>query len=259
MPELPEVEFFRSYIEQCLFQEIKDFEVRDKRFFVSKLKNFKKKLIGNQFNSVDRRGKFLIVNLRLYSFKLVFHFGMTGDLSYRKSGMPEEKYTRIVFIFHNGYELRVTDQRRFGKLYLVEGVNEIKTIRNMGPEPLKINEKEFLVIFGKHPRRRVKSFLMDQTIIAGIGNMYSDEILFQAGIRPDRRVMDLTSWEKIRLFNKTQEILRKVVKADADLNKFKNFLLLYRKRDANCPRCGGGVEILKMSNRNSYYCPRCQS
>lgn len=259
MPELPEVEFFRSYIEQCLFHEIKEFEIRDEKFFVTNVKDFKKKLIGNQFHSVDRRGKFLIVNLQLYSLKLVFHFGMTGDLSYIKSGTPEEKYIRILFLFLNGHGLRVIDQRRFGKVYLVESVDEVKTIRNMGPEPLEINEKEFLEISDKHRRRTVKSFLMDQSIIAGIGNIYSDEILFQAGVRPDRKVMNLTEEEKIRTFNKIKEILKKVVKADADLNKFKNFLLLYRKRGANCPICGGEVEILKMSNRNSYYCPRCQS
>lgn len=259
LPELPEVEFFRSYIEQCLFLEIKGFEIRDEKFFVTNVKDFKKKLIGNQFHSVDRRGKFLVVNLQLYNLKLVFHFGMTGDLSYIKSGTPEENYIRILFLFLNGHELRVIDQRRFGKVYLVESVDEVKTIRNMGPEPLEINEKEFLEISDKHRRRTVKSFLMDQSIIAGIGNIYSDEILFQAGVRPDRKVMNLTEEEKIRTFNKIKEILKKVVKADADLNKFKNFLLIYRKKGANCPICGGEVEILKMSNRNSYYCPRCQS
>ncbi len=185
LPELPEVEVFRSFIEQCLFLEIKDFDVRDRILFVSFIKDFRKMLLGNQFNSVDRRGKFLVVNLRFYSLKLVFHFGMTGGLSYRKSGTPEEKYVRIVFLFHNGYELRLIDQRRFGKVYLVESVDEVKTIRNMGPEPLEIDDKNFLEIFSKHPRRTVKSFLMDQSIIGGIGNMYSDEVLFQTGVEPD--------------------------------------------------------------------------
>ncbi len=259
LPELPEVEAFKFYIEQSLLQEIKELDVRDRRFFVTSIKDFRKKLIGNLFESVDRRGKFLIVNLQLYSLKLIFHFGMTGNLSYIKTGTPEEKYVRIIFLFNNGYELRLIDQRRFGKLYLVESVSQVKTIRNMGPEPLEIGEKEFLEICDNHARRTAKSLLMDQSIIAGIGNMYSDEILYQADIRPDTKVMNLTRDEKTRILNKTKEILRKVIKADADLNKLKDFLLLYRKRGAKCPRCGGEVEILKMSNRTSYYCPRCQS
>ncbi|MGQ9722722.1 MAG: DNA-formamidopyrimidine glycosylase [Candidatus Jordarchaeum sp.] len=259
MPELPEVEAFKPYIEQCLLQEIKELDIRDKRFFVTSIKDFRKKLIGNLFEFVDRRGKFLIVNLRLYSLKLVFHFGMTGDLSYNKTGTPEEKHVRVVFHFLNGYELRVIDQRRFGKLYLVETIDQVKTIRNMGPEPLEIGEKDFLEICNKHPRRSVKSFLMDQSIIAGLGNMYSDETLFQAGVRPDKKMMDLTEAEKTRIFKRMREILEKMIRTDADFSGFKDFLLLYRRKGANCPRCGGEVENLKMSNRTSYYCPKCQS
>jgi formamidopyrimidine-DNA glycosylase len=259
LPELPEVESFKSYIERCLFLEIKDFHVSDERFFVTSIKDFRKKLIGSHFESVDRRGKFLVVNLRPDSPKLVFHFGMTGDLSYKKAGVPEEKYVRIVFIFLNGYELRVIDQRRFGKVYLVESVDEVKTIRNMGLEPLEMNEKDFLAVCDRHPRRMVKSFLMDQSIIAGIGNMYSDEILFQAGVRPDRKMLSLAEGERVRIFRETKEILRKVIEAKADFNQFKDFLFLFREKGASCPKCGGTIETLKMSSRTSYYCPRCQS
>jgi formamidopyrimidine-DNA glycosylase len=259
LPELPEVEAFKSYIKRCLLYEIKDFDVRDERFFVTTIKDFRNKLIGNHFESVDRRGKFLIVNLHLDSLKLVFHFGMTGDLNYTKSGTPREKYVRLVFLFLNGYELRVIDQRRFGKVHLVESVDEIKTIRNMGLEPLEMDEKAFLEECNRHPRRMVKSFLMDQSIIAGIGNMYSDEILFQVGVRPHRKMMSLTEEEKARIFRGTKSILRKVVEANADFNQFKNFLLLFRGKGKSCPRCGGDIETLKMNNRTSYYCPKCQS
>lgn len=163
LPELPEVEAFKSYVEQCLLYAIKEFDVRDERFFATSIKDFRNKLIGNHFESVDRRGKFLIVNLHLYSLKLVFHFGMTGDLSYTESGAPEEKYVRLVFLFLNGYELRIIDQRRFGKVYLVDRVDEVKTIRNMGLEPLEMDEKAFLEKCNRHPGRMVKSFLMDQS------------------------------------------------------------------------------------------------
>ncbi|MEM2959586.1 MAG: DNA-formamidopyrimidine glycosylase family protein [Candidatus Jordarchaeaceae archaeon] len=259
MPELPEVEFFRSIIEKCLFLEICGFEVRDEQFFITPVRDYGRILVGNEFVGVGRRGKFLVVDLRLYSLKLVFHFGMTGDLSYSKTGELEEKHVRVVFRFVNGYELRVIDQRRFGKLYLVEDMVQVKTIRNMGGEPLEMDEKNFLDVCNRHPRRTVKSFLMDQSVIAGIGNIYSDEILFQAGVRPNRKIGDLTEAEKRGIFRKMREVLEKMVRADANFWGFKDFLLPYREGGAKCPKCGGALETLKIANRTSYYCPRCQS
>ncbi len=258
LPELPEVEFFKSIIEECLFLEIESFGVRDEQFLATPVWDYGGILVGNEFVGVGRRGKFLVVDLRLYSLKLVFHFGMTGGLSYNKTGEPEEKHVRVVFRFVNGYELRVIDQRRFGKLYLVEDMVQVKTIRNMGGEPLEMDEKNFLEICDKHPRRAAKSFLMDQSIIAGIGNIYSDEILFQAGARPYRKIGELTDAEKRRLFQKMREVLEKMVRAEANFDGFKDFLLLYRERGAKCPRCGGALETLKIANRTSYYCLRCQ-
>lgn len=122
-----------------------------------------------------------------------------------------------------------------------------------------MDEKDFLELCSRHPRRMVKSFLMDQSIIAGIGNMYSDEILFQAGVRPDRKLINLNEDERVRIFFETKEVLRKVIDANADFNLLKGFLFLFREKSAKCPRCGGAIETLKMSNRTSYYCPRCQS
>lgn len=258
MPELPEVEAFKSYVSRILLNEIKEFAIRDERFFVTSIKDFRKKLVGSYFESVERRGKFLIVNLNPSSLKLVFHFGMTGDLSYVKTGAPEEKYVRLIIVFHNGYELRVIDQRRFGKVYLAESIDEIKTIRNMGLEPLEMNKNEFLEKCNKHLRRMVKSFLMDQSIIAGIGNIYSDEILFQAKIRPDRKIISLTEEERSKIFIETKKTLRKAVEANADFNKLKGFLLLFREKGANCPNCGDNLEALKITNRTAYYCPKCQ-
>jgi formamidopyrimidine-DNA glycosylase len=99
---------------------------------------------------------------------------------------------------------------------------------------------------------------MDQSIIAGIGNIYSDEILFQAGVRPNRKMVSLTEEEKGKIFLETKKTLRKAVEVNADFNQLKGSLLLFREKGANCPRCGGILKTLKMNNRTAYYCPKCQ-
>jgi len=198
MPELPDVENFKKYFKRTsLNKKIAEVECSAKEL----IKNigfgeFRKKLLGRKFKEAWRRGKFLIVEIAGIPEKLIIHFGMTGDLHYVKQGAEktgEDRFTRLAIKFSNGYELRWLNQRKLGKIYLVKEPSEVELLREMGPEPLPMKQKEFLGLLEKYQDKNIKAFFLDQTIIAGIGNIYSDEMLFQSGISPLLRIQNINS------------------------------------------------------------------
>jgi formamidopyrimidine-DNA glycosylase len=172
------------------------------------------------------------------------------------------KITRVIFTFVGKHELRYLAMRKLGGLYLVPRgeFNQIDTIRKMGPEPLS-PEFDFStfkrIIEGKSAM--VKALLLDQRFVAGIGNVYGDEILFQSRIRPNRKISELSRAELKNLFRETKRVLRKAIQRKAKLQGLEDsFLALHRGEGENCPRCGSRIQKVKISNRSSYYCERCQ-
>ncbi|MGB8367640.1 MAG: DNA-formamidopyrimidine glycosylase family protein, partial [Candidatus Babeliales bacterium] len=145
---------------------------------------FKKALIGKKFSSVKREGKYLIIYLRSSDKKVVMHFGLTGFLVYTKDKEEEVRFSKVTFLFADGSVLHWCDIRKFGAIWLVKQLDEIKGLEKIGPDPLAISKKDFLALLAQSKKKNIKSFLMDQSIIAGIGNEYSDEILFQSKINP---------------------------------------------------------------------------
>lgn len=265
MPELPDVESFKRYFNRTsLGQEIADIQ-SDAKSLVKKIVfgDFKQKLLGRQFRKASRRGKFLIVKIENIPQKLILHFGMTGSLHYVKQGSPRkdrDRFAHLIFKFKNGYELRWNNQRKLGKVYLLENPEDLDLIQEMGPEPLEISKKEFLKLLKEHSRKSMKGFFLDQRVIAGIGNIYSDEILFRAKIDPHRKAKSLDLKEKKKVFKKMQKVLKEASKLNHPDAQFPDsWLIPHRRKGEKCPQ-NKNHELKReiIVGRASYFCPICQ-
>ena len=264
MPELPNVESFKRHFKKTgLNKKIIDIESSTPELIKKiSFKDLKQRLIGRSFENAFRRGKFLIIKVKGISERLIVHFGMAGNLHYVKQGEErkgEDRFTRLCFEFANGYELRWINRRKLGKIYLTEP-KKIKLIEEMGPEPLELSECGFLKLLTNYKQKNLKAFLMDQRNIAGIGNIYSDEILFQAKISPQRKIEDLTQKEKRVLFQKTRYVLTKATNFLISLREFpKSWLEPHRHTDRICPRNKNhklSREII--GGRPAIFCHICQ-
>ena len=168
------------------------------------------------------------------------------------------KHARVLFVFANAYCLAFEDQRKFGEIGLIENVNEFLEKRALGPDALDITLSQFTEILGKH-RGSVKSILLNQKLIAGIGNIYADEILFRARVHPATQISSLSGKTVTKLFRATRYILKRAIeaKADADLMP-KSWLLAHRGKDGKCPRCGRKLRSATIGGRTAWFCAHCQ-
>jgi formamidopyrimidine-DNA glycosylase len=275
MPELPEVEAFKKYIElHCLNKDIVDVESSDTRVVKTPFKALQKTLINNAFAKVERTGKFLIISLAHSDKKLVMHFGLTGYLTYCKNKKTEVPYSAVAFTFKDNSVLHWNSVRKFEKIWLISTVDEIKELKNIGPDPLQLTQKQFLDVAEQYKQKNIKSFLMDQSIISGIGNEYSDEILFQAGVDPHHSLKDLSKPVLVKIYIKMQTVLDEAIKIriqhmDAmghqffskdDRGLFKSsYLQAHRHVDMVCPKNKKHVlKKVKIAGRTTYYCPEDQ-
>jgi len=265
MPELPDVEYFTSYFKRTsLHKRIDDVKCRDASLVIKiSCKDFVKKLKGQTFNDASRRGKFMICTMKGKKYKLVFHFGMTGDLHYRKIKHDnpgyDDLYAKIVFQFRNGYELLWINKRKLGKAFLLEDLDKVALLRDMGPEPLEISQKEFLELMHEKEKKNVKSFMMDQEAIAGIGNEYSNEIFFRCGIHPARSIKSLKIKERKKLYKTMKSTLQKAIKVGPPKGEFNSTWLLAHLDDMTCPKNKNHkLKKKKIAGRSAVYCPRHQ-
>ncbi|MEF8846889.1 MAG: DNA-formamidopyrimidine glycosylase family protein [Candidatus Paceibacterota bacterium] len=265
MPELPDVESFTRYFERTsLNQEIEEVIGETKSLVKgTSFKKFREKLIGEEFVDARRRGKFLIAEVSNTDEKVVFHFGMTGSLSYsrqRGSKFGRDEYAQVTFKFEQGYELRWINIRKLGKIYFVKKPERIDLIKEMGPEPLSLSEDSFLELLEEHERKNVKTFLMDQRDIAGIGNIYSDEILFQAEIDPHHNIKDLDEEKRKELYQKMKNVLIEASNLSHPGAKFPNSWLTAHREEMECPNYKTH-ELTKetIGGRTARFCDKCQS
>lgn len=265
MPELPEVEYFTQYFnETSLNQPIADVTCKTAALLKkTSIKTLKKVLRGKQFKQGYRRGKFLIAEIKNDPHNLIFHFGMTGSLAYGINNDftdREKEYAQLIIEFKNGHQLRWINVRKFGTVYLATTVNTISTLKNMGPEPLSLSQQQFLDLLTLHEPKNIKSFLMDQSDIAGIGNEYSNEILFQAGIDPHKVIANLPLKDRKKLYKIMQHILKKAIAIGRPYGNFPNSWLLAHKSDLLCPR-NKKYHLVKekIAGRSALYCPKYQS
>jgi formamidopyrimidine-DNA glycosylase len=259
MPELPEVEIFKRYLDATsLHQRIDDVDVRNTYILKeTSERELARGLKGRRFESSHRHGKHLFV-LTDGELWLRLHFGMTGSLQYFKNGEQPPRHARVVFVFANSHRLAFDDQRQFGQIGLLKDVDEFLKKRALGPDASEIDLTEFRKILGKH-RGAVKSILMNQRLISGIGNIYADEILFRARIHPATEIARLNDKALTKLFRATHYVLRKAIAAKADTNQMpQSWLLPHRGKGGKCPRCGRELKSSRIGGRTAWFCGNCQ-
>jgi len=257
MPELPEVETFKRYLDQTsLKQEIREIQVTDNRILNTEEAYLRKSLIGNKFESSIRHGKYLLVHLKPRF--LVMHFGMSGDLEYYNKKAVHPKFSKVIFQFNNGYNLAYISIRMFGKVSIVESFEEFVDSKKLGPDAYKISFEEFQ----KAVQRRsaiAKNALLNQSFIAGVGNIYSDEILFRSKIHPRTNINSLSDNKIKELYKNIIDVLEFGIKKKGDLSTYPNdFLIPHRKKEEKCPICKSDITRYEISGRHGFYCPSCQ-
>jgi len=269
MPELPDVETFKRYLDATsLHQRIAAVDVQSA--YVLKgisAPELTRRLKGCCFESSCRHGKHLFVHIDSDTW-LRLHFGMTGSLRYfkdeEKAPPPRlrqgfgRRHTRVLFVFPNNYRLAFDDQRKFGEIGLIEDLDEFLKKRAIGPDALDVDLAGFKDTIAKH-HAAVKSILMNQKLIAGTGNIYADEILFHARIHPATQAARLNDKKRRQLFRALRHLLQKAIEYQADVNRTPpSRLPPPRGKGGKCPRCGRKLRSSKIGGRTAWFCPHCQ-
>ena len=280
MPELPEVEtVVRDLRPQLSGRTIASVQltrhplIRGRLIRYPSATTFVRRLRGRTIRSVERRGKYIVMPLDQDSERLVVHLGMTGHLRVWEPEETPVKHTHVRVLLDTGLELRYDDQRQFGRLLLGKQ-DELVAARafpaRLGPEPIHgdLTEAEFdRLVRGR--RRPVKSALLDQSFLAGVGNIYADEACFRAGIRPSRWTHQLTLRERRALYSAIQEVLENSIAARGSsiINYVDAFglrgsnqekLLVYGRAGEPCLTCGTPLQGTRLAGRGTVYCRKCQ-
>ncbi len=270
MPELPEVEtVVRAIRPKLINRSIIDYE----NFWSNRVKShanpndLRNQLVGQSILDVRRRAKHIVLDLT--DDHLLLHLRMTGHLSVVSAEVPLNKYIHDIFTLDNGQQLRFQDERKFGTVGLYSTLDPIEA--KLGPEPL---EDAFTVavleqrIAGR--KTKMKPLLLDQSFVAGIGNIYADEALFAAGIDPRRPANTLTEQEIGRLHAAIRKVLflgveregasiSNYVKPDGKKGDMQNAVMVFRRTGDPCYTCGTPIERIKLAQRSTHFCPSCQS
>ncbi len=260
MPELPDVEVFKKYLDStALKKTIKKVEIKNNKILEKTTeKKFIKNVTGKKFTDSKRHGKYLFVSLN-DDFWIMMHFGMTGFLKYFKNPEDEPSHSRILFSLDNNYFLSYDCQRLLGKVKLVEDLDKYIEEKKLGPDALDLTFETFKNIF-ENKRGGVKSAFMNQKNIAGIGNIYSDEILFQTGIHPKSKVKKLKEETLENLYKNMKKVLKTAVDSNADPDDFPDdFVIPHRNKNDKCPIDGTKLKKIKVNNRGTYFCPKHQN
>jgi len=257
MPELPEVEIFKRYLDSTSIQqkiiEIKVIDGRILEVDESILINLVK---GKKFENTYRHGKYLLVNLK--PKYLMMHFGMTGDLEYYNKIEQDPKYSKVIFRFDTGFNLAYISQRMFGRIDLFDSIEDFIRTKKLGPDAFLMSFEQFKNSIRKRTAI-MKSALLNQNIIAGIGNIYSDEILFKTKIHPKTRINSLNESKLKELFEVIREVLNFGIEKKGDLSTYpNNFLIPHRDKESKCPNCGTQIQRYEISGRHGFFCPTCQ-
>lgn len=262
MPELPDVEVFSRYLKRTgLHKKIEKVNVTEDRVLKdTSPQGLGRALKGRTLESLRRHGKYLFADMD-NGKHLVFHFGMTGFFKYYKDESNKSDHARVIFDFVNGYHLAFDNQRMLGEIRVVKDADKFIEKENLGPDPYSkdFDLKTFREIMN-NKRGSVKSALMNQKTLAGIGNVYSDEILFQAGIDPRSDVKKLSSQDLKTIYESMQYVFKKAIDAKAMREKMPNdFLTRHRNEGESCPKGSGKIRKYKFhGQRGAYYCPKHQ-
>lgn len=259
MPELPDVEIFRRYFNStALHKKITSLEVESAKVLEGVgIKELRERLQGASFTDSARHGKHLFARLSDGGW-LRFHFGMTGFFKYYKEAAAAPGHPRLICTFDNGYNLAWDSQRLLGRISLVRSPEEYVKENHLGPDALEISKEDFCTRLQKK-KGMIKTALMAQNVVAGLGNVYSDEVLFQSRLHPQTKTGALATEKLGQIHGTMQEVLQSVIHSGIHPEEMPDrFLTAHRGRDNECPVCRAELEKIKISGRTSYLCPRCQ-
>ncbi|MGW0613998.1 Fpg/Nei family DNA glycosylase [Streptomyces sp. NPDC002788] len=258
MPELPDVEGFRQVLESCAKgRVIRHVDVRDAGVLHGvDERRLRDALEGRRFGTPQRHGKWLLA--RTGGPTLVLHFGMTGRLVCGQSDDAVEAHDRVLFTLGGGRQLRFRDQRKLQGLWLAHDESDIdRLLGRQGPDALAVERAEFESVLAAR-RGVLKTALTDQSVLAGLGNLLADEIMWRARLRPDRPARDLTQADRRLLYSEMRRTLRSSVTAGC-VPPRDSWLTGHRDDpDPRCPRCGTGLRRSRLAGRGTVWCPRCQ-
>jgi len=286
MPELPEVETIRIGLASLLpGLVIKNVAHDWPKSFPNAPADVARFMVGAKVLGVRRRAKVLLIDLST-KYSLVTHLKMTGQLVYvgKKrfgAGHPGKdlvgdlpaKATRVTIDFTDGSQLFFNDQRKFGWMRLIPTIEipEIDFFKKVGPEPLDADftVQKFIERLSRRKNSNIKAVLLDQTVIAGVGNIYADESLWAAKIHPATSVADVPKARLVALYNGLIEVLKLSIKKGGSTDKnyvdalgkkgsYLTFAKVFRRNGQPCPRCGSIIEKTRVAGRGTHYCPRCQ-
>ena len=271
MPELPEVETVRRGLEKLILgKKISSVEIRYPKMIKTDLDEFQKEVPGQVVESMGRRGKYLLFYLT--DKVLISHLRMEGKYFYYPDHVPERKHAHIFFQFEDGGTLVYEDVRKFGTMELLppDLLDAYFISKKLGPEP---SEQDFNLQVFKNAlaksKKPIKSHLLDQTLVAGLGNIYVDEVLWRAQVHPARPSQTLTAEEATAIHDQTIAVLGQAVeKGGSTIRTYTNafgedgtmqdFHQVYDKTGQECVRCGTIIEKIQLGGRGTHFCPQCQ-
>lgn len=286
MPELPEVETVKRGLHGLIIgRKIKTVEHDTPKSFPNAASDVEEFLIGATVVDVRRRAKVLLIDLSS-AYTIVIHLKMTGQLVFRGeavfgAGHPNDsligelpdRSTRVTFTFTDDSHLYFNDQRKFGwaKLMPTLEVPNIDFMKKVGPEPLEADftSKAFAERFKRRAKTSIKAALLDQTVVAGVGNIYADESLWGAKIHPQRLVNTITSGEYAKLYDELRLVMNQAIEKGGSTDKnyvnaegkrgsYMDFARVFRREGKACPRCGTTIIKFKAAGRGTHICPNCQ-
>ncbi len=286
MPELPEVETVRLGLTRLIVgQKIKSVTCDNPKSFPNSESDVSQFVVGSKIISVRRRAKVLIIDLDS-KYSLVIHLKMTGQLVFRGEesfgaghptssliGSLPDRSTRVIITFSDGSALFFNDQRKFGWMRLIPTieVESIDFLKKVGPEPLtaEFTDKVFAERLMRRKNSNIKSVLLDQTVLAGVGNIYADESLWGAQIHPSTRVIDIPKSKIKKLHSELIYVLklsiekggstdRNYVDAEGKKGSYMTFARVFRRENQACPRCGSIIIKTRVAGRGTHVCLKCQ-
>lgn len=271
MPEIAEVETVRNTLKKRILNKtIKSVNVRYTKMIESNLEEFKKVLVGRSFLDIKRRGKWLIFDLGDYY--LLSHLRMEGKYFIKNHEEELNKHEHVIITFTDNTDLRYHDTRKFGRMNLIKK-EELATAEEIAKQGLEPGDKnltaKYLVDKFKKKRLPIKTVLLDQTIISGLGNIYANEVLFAAGIDPLKKACDVSLEEASRIVTESNRIIKEAIKMGGTTIKsytsslgvtgrFQQYLCVHKREGMPCLKCGTTILNMKVNGRSTYFCPKCQ-
>jgi formamidopyrimidine-DNA glycosylase len=270
MPELPEVETVARGLHESLRGRTITGVMVDwpRTIAFPSVEDFVRRISGRRVQSVGRRGKYVVIGLD--QGYLLIHLKMSGRLQVAHASDPLDKHTHTVFDLDDGSQLRFQDTRKFGRVYLVDNLDQVTD--GLGPEPLAdaLSLGEFRRILERRSGR-LKSLLLNQQFLAGLGNIYADETLFAARLHPLRKADSLTPDEQAHLYQAIRQVLtlavasrgttlddRGYTDANGEMGSYQERIAVYGRKGQSCPECGTLIERIVLGGRATHFCPKCQ-